>query len=163
MELKAQAGKLWIDPDESEVVRSFPASGVRFVVVGGRAVQFHGHMRPAKDLDLLIEFSATNWGNLFSALRPLNASVPEFATLSAQKRYQARLAFYPSVEFLTAIDGVTFEEAWADALETIAHDLTVRIVSRVHLIASKASSPRLTDVEDAAALRAIGKLRERPF
>jgi hypothetical protein len=43
------------------------------------------------------------WEKLGTALRPLNASVPPFATLSAEKRYQARLAFYSTVEFLTAI------------------------------------------------------------
>jgi hypothetical protein len=95
MNAKAQRGKLWIDPDEIEVLRSFLACGVRFLVVGGRAVQFHGHMRSAKDLDLLVEFSASNWDKLLRALRPLNASVPAFATMSTEKRYQARLDFLP--------------------------------------------------------------------
>jgi hypothetical protein len=35
----------WLDRDEREVVRSFQDAGVRFLVVGGRAVQFHGHAR----------------------------------------------------------------------------------------------------------------------
>ena len=161
MNAKAQTGKHWIDPDEIEVVRSFLACGVRFLVVGGRAVQFHGYMRPAKDLDLLVEFSATNWDSLLRALRPLNAAVPAFAALSAERRYQARLDFYPSVEFLTAIEGVTFEEAWSDAFEAIVDDLTVRILSKGHLISSKSSSPRVSDAQDAAALRAIGKVRAR--
>jgi hypothetical protein len=85
MDAKAQPGKLWIDPDEIEVVRSFLACGVRFLVVGGRAVQFHGHMRPARDPDLLVEFSASNWDKLLRALPSLNAAVPAFATLSAEK------------------------------------------------------------------------------
>jgi hypothetical protein len=155
MESTAQPGKLWIDPDEIEVVRSFLVCGVRFLVIGGRAVQFHGHIRPAKDLDLLVEFSATNWDKLLRALRPLNAAVPAFSALSVEKRYQARLDFYPSVEFLTAIEGVTFEQAWSDAVETTVDDLTVLILSRPHLIASKASSARTSDVQDVNALRAI--------
>jgi hypothetical protein len=162
MNAKAQPGKLWIDPDEIEVVRSFLACGVRFLVVGGRAVQFHGHMRSAKDLDLLVEFSASNWDKLLRALRPLNASVPAFATLSTEKRYQARLDFYPSVEFLTAVEGVTFEEAWSDTFETTVDELVIRILSKAHLIASKASSPRVSDVQDAAALRQTSKLRDHP-
>jgi len=35
--------------DELEVLRSFVTYGVRFVVIGGRAVQFHGHVWPATD------------------------------------------------------------------------------------------------------------------
>ena len=60
-----------------------------------------------------VEFSATNWDKLLYALLPLNAVIPAFAALSGGKRYQARLNFYPSVEFLAAIEGVTFEEAWS--------------------------------------------------
>jgi hypothetical protein len=86
-EREGQQGQIWIDSDEREVLRSFVAAGVRFLVIGGRAVQFHGHARKAKDLDLLVQFSAVNWEKLGTALRPLNASVPAFATLSAEKRY----------------------------------------------------------------------------
>lgn len=68
-----QARREWIDAIEIEVVRSFVASGVRFLVTGGRAVQFHGHARPAKDLDLLVEVSDANWMKLAGALRPLGA------------------------------------------------------------------------------------------
>ena len=57
----------WLDPDEREVIRSFQDAGVRFLVVGGRAVQCHGHARPAKDLDLLVEPSAENWRKLQAA------------------------------------------------------------------------------------------------
>jgi len=83
-------GRMRIDSDEMEVLRSFVACGVRFLIIGGRAVQFHGHFRPAKDLDLLVEFSEINWEKLGGALRPLNASVPPFNTLSREKRYQAK-------------------------------------------------------------------------
>ena len=40
----------WLDRDELEVVGAVQDSGVRFVIVGERAVQFHGRGRPAKDL-----------------------------------------------------------------------------------------------------------------
>ena len=52
-----------------------------------------------------------------AALRPLNAAVPAFDALSPDKRYQARLAFYPTVDFLTGIEGVSFALAWTDAVE----------------------------------------------
>ena len=118
-------------------------------------MQFHGHERPAKDLDLIVEFSAVNWARLLTALRPLNAAVPAFDTLSPEKRYQSRLSFYPTVEFLTAIDGVSFAEAWPDAVETMVEDVPVRVLSKAHLIASKHSSSRPLDAHDVAALRSV--------
>jgi len=141
------------DADEAAVLRSFVACDVRFIVVGGRAVQFHGHLRLAKDLDLLVEFSEENWERLGQALRPLNAGVPAFATLSTEKRYQARLAFYPTVEFLTAIDGVSFASAWMDAVATIIESVPVRVLSKAHLITSKQTGKRPLDAQDVEALR----------
>ena len=102
------------------------------LIIGGRAVQFHGHIRPAQDLDLLVEFSAENWEKLGRALRPLNAAVPAFDGLSAGRRYQTKLNFYPTVEFLTSIDGVSFEQAWSDGVETIVEDVQVRVLSKLH-------------------------------
>jgi len=68
--METELNSPWLDRDELEVVRSFQDAGVRFVIVGGRAVQFHGHVRPAKDLDLFVEPSAENWPRLQAALRP---------------------------------------------------------------------------------------------
>ena len=128
---------------------------VRFVIIGGRAVQFYGHQRPAPDLDLFVEFSAENWIRLGSALRPLNAGIPRFDELSAKKKYQAKLRFYPTVEFLTAIHGVSFDEAWADGVERIVVELPLRIISKAHLIVSKKTGARATDANDIKALEAL--------
>jgi hypothetical protein len=46
-----------------------------------------------------------------AALKPLNAGVPSFEELSPERKYQARLRFYETVELLTAVGGVSFEDA----------------------------------------------------
>ena len=147
--------KQWLDPDEVEVVRTFLSAGVRFLIVGGRAVQFHGHRRPAKDLDLLVEPSAENWPKLQAALRPLNASVPAFEELSQGRKYQAKLRFYETVEFLTAIDAVGFTEAWTESIEITFAGLYVRVLSKALLILSKQHNRRQVDVDDIWALDGI--------
>jgi hypothetical protein len=128
---------------------------VRFVIVGGRAVQFHGHARPAKDLDLLVEPSAKNWPRLQAARRPLNASAKAFEELSPERKYQARLRFYGTVELLTAIDGVSFADAWRESIGTNVADIKIRVLSRVHLLASKQHSSRKIDADDIKALLAL--------
>jgi hypothetical protein len=145
----------WLDPDELEVIRAFLDAGVRFVIVGGRAVQFNGHVRPAKDLDLLVEPSAENWSRLQAALKPLNAGVPPFEELSPERKYQARLRFYETVELLTAIDGVSFADAWRESIETAVAEFHVRVLSGAQLILSKQHSSRPADADDIKALRAL--------
>lgn len=44
--------------------------------------------------------------------------MPRFDEPSPGKRYKASLHFYPTVEFLTEINGVSFEQAWPDSVET---------------------------------------------
>ena len=145
----------WLDDDELIVVRSFLDFGVRFLVIGGRAVQFHGYRRPAKDLDLLVEFSPENWLNLAQALRPLNAGVKAFEEISAKPKWQARLKFYPTVEFVTAINGVSFVEAWTQGTNITFQGLTIRVLSKAHLIVSKQGSTRPVDLDDIRAIQAI--------
>ena len=46
---------LCLNAVESELVGALLNARVRFVIVGGFAVRAHGHLRPTKDLDLMIE------------------------------------------------------------------------------------------------------------
>lgn len=138
-----------------DVIRSFVENRVRFLVIGGRAVKFHGYPRPSKDLDLLVELSPENWTRLNPALRPLNAAVKPFEELSPDRKYQAKLNFYPTVEFVTRINGVAFEEAWSDSVETTFDGLSFRVLSKAHVILSKRGSTRQVDMDDINALEAI--------
>jgi len=152
--MEGGTARLWIDPDEADVVRALVNAGVRFIVVGGRAVQFDGYARPAKDLDLLVEPSAENWPKLQTALRPLNAGVPAYEDLSPQRKYQAKLQFYETVELLTAITAIRFADAWSESIDTTFGGLRVRVLSKAHLILSKLGSHRPIDADDLRHLAA---------
>lgn len=41
--------------DFKDLLSAFHARGVRYLVVGGYAVSFHGHPRATKDLDLFVK------------------------------------------------------------------------------------------------------------
>lgn len=141
----------WLYEDELALVRELLAGGVRFLIVGGRAVQHYGHPRPAKDLDLLVDLSADNWARAALVMPRLNASLPPFETLS-QTRYHAHFQFYPTVELITSIRGVSFDEAWSYSTERIFKETPVRVLSQAHLILSKQGSDRAVDKEDIIAL-----------
>ena len=50
------------------VVRALNAAGVRYLIVGGLAVNAHGFLRATRDLDLVIQLSL---GNLRAGLKSL--------------------------------------------------------------------------------------------
>jgi hypothetical protein len=143
----------WIDADELPVVRGFVNAGVRFVIVGGRAVQFYDRTRKAKDLDLLVEYSAENWKRLESAMPALDAGVPAFVELDAPPKRHGRFQYYPTVEILTAVCGVQFAEAWSGGAKVTFEGLDIRVLSKEHIILSKERSARPVDISDVRRLR----------
>jgi hypothetical protein len=145
----------WLSIDELHVIRAFLHAGVRFLITGGRAVQFHGHFRPTKDLDLLVEATPKNGRRLTVALKSLGSDVKEpdqFASLSEDRPAKGVVCRYP-VEFITAIKGVRFLDAWADGVQTSADGLALCVLSKPHLILSKLNTVRLLDAADVKALQ----------
>jgi hypothetical protein len=59
---------LCLNAVESELAEAMLDAQVRFVIVGGFAVRAHGHLRPAKDLDIMIEPSLENVARLATVL-----------------------------------------------------------------------------------------------
>src|SRR5262245_51853171 len=40
---------------QRRLLKEFGRRGVRFIVIGGYAIRFYGHLRPAHDLDLVVD------------------------------------------------------------------------------------------------------------
>lgn len=116
---------------------------------------FHGRPRFTKDIDVFIEPTAENAERLLSALADfgfggLGLTIRDFT--SPGKIVQLGVA--PNrVDLLTAIDGVTFNDAWANRVPGPFGAATVDYIGRADLIRNKQASARpqdLLDVEDLA-------------
>ena len=57
-----------IPTDWRTFIQSLNAHGVKYVIVGGYAVAFHGHPRFTGDIDFFVEGSPENGQKLVSAL-----------------------------------------------------------------------------------------------
>ena len=57
-----------LSENQRSLIGSLAAADVNYVVIGGYAMRFHGRNRPAKDLDLLVDFDADNAERLFNVL-----------------------------------------------------------------------------------------------
>lgn len=144
---------LLINACETDLLRRFVAYGVQFLVVGGHAVQFHGHLRPAKDLDVFIDPASENPVRVVNALAALNIANSELTAERLSKpKQQIRIGGWYNTELLTSLHGVTFTEAYADRQNAMQQDLLVPVVSRHHLIQSKRALGRPQDLEDVTAL-----------
>lgn len=139
---------------EVDVLRALLGYRVRFVVVGGRAVIHHGHLRAAKDVDLFVDRRGDNPAAVVAALNSHGISDPQL-TADWLSRPDKQLRINHTIaEILTSVAGLDFGEAYADAASVRVAELQVPVLSREHLIRSKRALDRPQDREDLIALGA---------
>jgi hypothetical protein len=146
---------LFLNALEIELIRNLNRLGAKYIVVGGHAVQFHGHLRPAKDLDLFVEPTQDNAdriGNAFSRLS-LPVQLPaEVVQRLSKPNAQVRVNRYYHTELVTTVAGIEFETAMASAVVAAEGDVSVTVVSYEHLIVAKRALGRPQDLQDIEAL-----------
>lgn len=57
-----------LSKDFREFIESLNSNKVKYLLVGGYAIAFHGHPRYTKDLDIWLELSEDNASNILKAL-----------------------------------------------------------------------------------------------
>jgi hypothetical protein len=143
-----------VNQDLIELLRAFSDHSVEFIVVGAHALAAHGHVRATKDLDVWIRPSQENAEHTYRALgafgAPLSDLTVEDLTIEGTV---FQIGVPPNrVDVLTSIDGVSFEEAWADRMQARFGGEPVAVLSREHLIRNKRASGRLQDLADIERL-----------
>lgn len=118
-----------LHPDFKDLLAEFGRDAVRYLIVGGYAVAFHGRPRATKDIDLWLAGDAENLARAARALGRFGAP-PQIVDLVATLG-PADVVYMGSppvrVDLLRAIDGVDdFEAAWAAGAPIVARPLTPR-------------------------------------
>lgn len=140
-----------VSPDFKDLLSAFSAHGVEYLVVGAHALAAHGHVRATGDLDVWVRSEGANAGRVIEALRAFGAPVQDLTPADlTQPGTVFQIGVAPiRIEVLTAIDGVAFEEAWADRLIARFTDLSVPVLSATHLLRNKRLVGRAQDLADA--------------
>ena len=140
--------------DFEEFFASFNEREVRYLIVGGYAFALHAHPRYTGDLDVFVETSGQNARRIISALERFGFAVPEltWSDFTAAGRI-VQLGHPPlRIDIMTAIDGVSFAEAWGRRVRGMYGDQPVCFISREDLIANKKASGRKQDLLDLESL-----------
>ena len=153
-------------------MRALNDAGVRFIVVGGLAVNAHGYGRLTDDVDLVIRLEPGDVRNGFRALAGLGyvPRVPVTADGFADPEQRARwirekgmtvLNFHSDLHRETAIDlfvtePFDFEQEYRLArVEEVASGVAVRIVRLPTLARMKREAGRPQDLADIDELRLL--------
>jgi hypothetical protein len=144
--------------DFKELLSSFNAHHVKYLIVGGYAVSFHAQPRFTKDLDLFIKADTTNARAVLAALTsfgaPLTGITPDDLTNTGKF---FRFGVEPvAVDILPSIDGIDFDAAWERRIDaTIDKKTGLRafFISKPDLLASKLAAGRMRDLADAEEIQ----------
>ena len=141
-------------PDMLDFLRAMERHRVRYLLIGGYAVHFHGHVRFTADIDFAYQPAPENSARLFAALRDFwGGEIPRVA--SADELAQVGMVFQFGVkpnriDLLSRVDGLDFDAAWArrvvERLDGL--DLSVSIIALEDLRITKAAAGRLKDLDD---------------
>ena len=114
--------QMTIAPDFREFAASLNAREVRFLIVGGYAVAFHGHPRYTKDLDVWVDRSPENVERRLLALTDFGFGAVGLTSedfLPANQLIQ--LGHLPlRIYLLTSVDGVEFDECFDTRISRFA-------------------------------------------
>jgi len=135
----------------------FDRHGVRYVLVGGHAVNYYGYVRTTQDMDLLVSPTADNAVRVMAALAEFGfagAGIPR--EVFERAGGAVHLGAEPNrIDLLTSLTGVTNDEIFAGSQVVEIDDLAVRVISLEDLIRVKRSSTRQRDLADADELTKI--------
>lgn len=140
-----------------DLVSALNGARARFLVVGAYAMAAHGVPRATGDLDVWVEPTAENAPRVFDALarfgaplRSLGVTLQDFVTPGVV----CQVGLPPRrIDVTTVIDGVTFDEAWAERLEGSLGPVRLSYIGREALMRNKQAVGRPKDLADLAALK----------
>jgi hypothetical protein len=147
--------------DAERILGALAEHRVDYVLVGGLAVQTHGHVRTTIDIDVLPRPERSNLVRLAAALNELGARVlnPGSEGLAIDAAMLPRATLWQFATRHGAIDVLhdapgapPYDDLRRRALEIRLGDIGLAVAGRDDLISMKRASGRPVDLDDLAAL-----------
>jgi len=143
-----------VQEDFRDFLALLNAHEVKFMIVGGYALAFHGAPRFTGDIDVFVKPDHENAKRIIKALADfgfssLDLTIDDF--LDQNKVVQ--LGVPPvRIDIITSISGVTWEEADASKELGPFGDVSVFFIGKKQFITNKRASGRKKDLADIEAL-----------
>lgn len=139
-----------LNPDFKEFLESLNANNVRYLIVGGYAVAFHGHPRYTKDLDIWIERSQANATRLVKAINDFGfGSLKLNAKDFLQPGEIVQFGNPPNrIELFTSLKGVDFKKCFASRVRVDYGGIKANVIDLDGLKKNKKAVGRAQDLAD---------------
>ena len=142
--------------------KSFQKHNVKYITIGGFAVNIYGYNRNTGDLDILIEDSIENRKNLRKAF--VDIGIGDFESIETMQFIPGwtdfTLDFGLRLDVMTSVKGLedkSFDSLLSDATILMIGDTPVNFIDYKNLIIAKKATNRLKDQLD---IEELGKLND---
>ncbi|RAK20655.1 hypothetical protein B0I03_10774 [Flavobacterium aquaticum] len=142
--------------------KSFQKHNVKYITIGGFAVNIYGYNRNTGDLDILIEDSIENRKNLRKAF--VDIGIGDFESIETMQFIPGwtdfTLDFGLRLDVMTSMKGLedkSFDSLLSDATIVMIGDIPVNFIDYKNLVIAKKATNRLKDQLD---LEELGKLND---
>jgi predicted nucleotidyltransferase len=160
--------KIFMDISNSEVQRflqSLYDNKVEYMLVGGVATVFHGHVRTTQDLDLWVKESPENKKRLVRALKQVSVigaenyekveMVPGWSSVTiGDHGFVADLMGY-----LKSFKKEDFDACYKRAVKAKFDSIPITVIQLKDLIAEKKATGRAKDIDDVLNLEKVQKAK----
>jgi hypothetical protein len=139
-----------LPPDFKEFLQLLNAHQIKYLLIGGYAVGYHGYPRATVDMDIWVAIHPQNAARIVAALKEFGFDLPDLdSSLFLEEGKVIRMGVPPMrLEILTSISGVAFEECYADRVVDVVDETEVNLISLHHLKQNKLASGRYKDLND---------------
>jgi predicted nucleotidyltransferase len=139
-----------LHPDFKDFLKLLNSHNVKYLLVGGYAVGYHGYPRATGDMDIWIELSESNSKKVTSTFRDFgmpNEKISE--DLFLEKNKVIRMGVPPvRIEIITSASGVTFDECYSNRDVIEIDGIPINFISLRDLKRNKRAAGRHKDLED---------------
>lgn len=129
---------------QRRLLEEFGRRGVRFIVIGGYAIRFYGYLRPAHDLDLVVDCAEGNLQQIQRSLETLGAGKTEQVVRHLASGVR-QLVKWNDTELWSSNFDRSYECLARDAVQVRIGGTAGLLISRDHLTAAKCEATRLPE------------------
>ena len=148
-----------------QILTALQQFDVRFILIGGYAVNFHGYNRTTGDMDLWLQPVEENKEKLLAMLQQLGfdkESMEYVQSLNFSDPQTFSMGEPPAqIDFMTRITGVEFDEADKEKILADVDGIKLPVLQLNHLVRSKISNNRTKDKLDVEELQKIIAQRKK--
>ena len=149
--VKIKMGNIF-NSDFQDFLTALNGAEVKYVLVGGYSVIYHGFPRTTGDLDVFVEVSKNNYDKLVIAFKQFQ--MPLFDMTEESFLHKTNINVYTfgrppvCIEILKEISGFSFSEIYKNAIETVFEEIPMKVIHLNDLRKNKKISGRAKDIND---------------